>query len=275
MMLNKRRRWLHSSRVKLPLANMSASRFLVSTCLIWIWWSKWILSNNQKSAAVWVLDTCLIDGLLPFMTILITASSSSKMYNWASNEDRTLPTRARDAHFFSCAHVQERIINAHALAQECVDCLSLRVHQKSSVRLMRTLLGVPDPFPSFPSTPTVTPTGGNECKYLGRSTGRSTVRPNGWAGASSEVMSPRASSKSAVSTRRSTSPRERTASTLTSMTSPPQLLHLRSRRPWKWNSWLHHCSLRSEKWVLTSSVSLIFGKQRRGAASSSQHLQVC
>ena len=32
MMLNKRRRWCHSSRVKLPLVRMSASWFRVSTC---------------------------------------------------------------------------------------------------------------------------------------------------------------------------------------------------------------------------------------------------
>ena len=36
MMLNKRRRWSHSSRLKLPLINMSASWFLVSANLIWI-----------------------------------------------------------------------------------------------------------------------------------------------------------------------------------------------------------------------------------------------
>ena len=37
----------------------------------------------------------------------------------------------------------------------CLECLSLCVHQKSFVRIMfrRTLLGVLDPFPSFPSTP--------------------------------------------------------------------------------------------------------------------------
>ena len=43
-MLNKRRRWFHSSREKLSLVRMSASLFLVSTYLIWLWG----------------LDTCLI-----------------------------------------------------------------------------------------------------------------------------------------------------------------------------------------------------------------------
>ena len=46
--------------------------------------SKLILSNNQSRATLWVLETCLIVGLLPFMIILITASLSSKMYNEAS-----------------------------------------------------------------------------------------------------------------------------------------------------------------------------------------------
>ena len=45
---------------------MSASWFLVSTYLIWIIGSKLILLNNLSSATLWVLDTCLIVGLLPF-----------------------------------------------------------------------------------------------------------------------------------------------------------------------------------------------------------------
>ena len=47
------------------------------------------------------------------------------------------------------------IINAHALAQEHVGCLSPRAYQKSSVRVTfrRTLLDVPNPFPSLCSTP--------------------------------------------------------------------------------------------------------------------------
>ena len=80
----KRRRWSHSSRVKLPLVDMSASWFLVSTCLIWILGSKLVLSKNQSIATLWILDTCLIVGLLPLMIILITALLSSKMYNWDS-----------------------------------------------------------------------------------------------------------------------------------------------------------------------------------------------
>ena len=46
--------------------------------------SKLILSNNQSRATLWVLETCLIVGLLPFMIILITASLSSNTYNEAS-----------------------------------------------------------------------------------------------------------------------------------------------------------------------------------------------
>ena len=43
--------------------------------------SKLTLSNNQSNATLWVLDTCLIVGLLLFIIILISASLSSKMYN--------------------------------------------------------------------------------------------------------------------------------------------------------------------------------------------------
>ena len=57
---------------------------LVSMCLIWILGSRLILSNNQSRATLWVLETCLIVGLLPFQIILITASLSSNTYNKAS-----------------------------------------------------------------------------------------------------------------------------------------------------------------------------------------------
>ena len=40
--------------------------------------SKLTESNNQSNATLWVLDTCLIVGLVPFVIILITASLSSK-----------------------------------------------------------------------------------------------------------------------------------------------------------------------------------------------------
>ena len=84
MMLNKHKKWFHSFLDKLPLVGMSASCFLVSTYLIWILGSKLTLSNNQSRATLWVLDTCLNVGLRPLMIILITASLSSKMYNWDS-----------------------------------------------------------------------------------------------------------------------------------------------------------------------------------------------
>ena len=67
---------------ELPSVSMSASWFLVSTYLIWISGSKSVLSINQSSATLWVLDKCLIVGLLPLISILITAPLSSKMYNW-------------------------------------------------------------------------------------------------------------------------------------------------------------------------------------------------
>ena len=62
---------------------MSASWFLVSMYLIWIFWSKVIQSNNQSRATLWVLETCLIVGLLPLIIILITASVSSNTYSKA------------------------------------------------------------------------------------------------------------------------------------------------------------------------------------------------
>ena len=81
--MNKWRRLFHSSRVKLPLVNLSARWCLVSMYLFWILGSELILSNNQSKATLWVHETCLIVGLRPFMIILITASLSSKMYNKA------------------------------------------------------------------------------------------------------------------------------------------------------------------------------------------------
>ena len=76
IMLNKRRRWFHSSRVKLSLVGMSLSWFLVSIYLIWILESRLIRSNSQSRATLWVLETYLIVGLLPFIIILMTASHS-------------------------------------------------------------------------------------------------------------------------------------------------------------------------------------------------------
>ena len=86
-MLNKHRRWFHSSRVKCPLVKMSASWFLDPTYQIWILGSTLILSKNQSRAALWVLETCLRVRLLPLMIILISASLSSKTCNAPSREE--------------------------------------------------------------------------------------------------------------------------------------------------------------------------------------------
>ena len=92
MMFNKRRRWFHLI-TRRTLFGQHVSELVfgvwstcpqVSTNLIWILRSKLILSNVQSKANLWVLDTCLIVRLLPLMIILITASYSSKMYNWDS-----------------------------------------------------------------------------------------------------------------------------------------------------------------------------------------------
>ena len=60
---------------------------------IWFgfWVPSWSYQNNLSRATLWVLDTCLIVGLRPLIVILITASLSSKMYNWDSPwEERVL-----------------------------------------------------------------------------------------------------------------------------------------------------------------------------------------
>ena len=49
------------------------SVFGVNTCDLDMGPSR-ILSDNQSNATPWLLDTCLIVGLLPLMIILITAS---------------------------------------------------------------------------------------------------------------------------------------------------------------------------------------------------------
>ena len=90
LMLNKYKKRFHSSRVKFPLVSMSASWFLVSIYFIWILGSKLIRSNSQSKATLWVLETCLIVGILHLIIILITASLSSNKNNKASlREDWT------------------------------------------------------------------------------------------------------------------------------------------------------------------------------------------
>ena len=66
------------------MVSTSASWFLVSMYLFWILGSKLIRSKNQSRATLWVLETCLIVGILPFIIILITASLFSNTYNKAS-----------------------------------------------------------------------------------------------------------------------------------------------------------------------------------------------
>ena len=75
---------------EIPLLSMSANWFLVSQYLIRILESKLFRSDNQWRATLWVLETCLILGLLPAMIILITGSLSSNTKNKASwGEDWT------------------------------------------------------------------------------------------------------------------------------------------------------------------------------------------
>ena len=66
LILNKLNKWVHSSRVKFTLVKMSASWFLISMYLIWILESRFIRSNNQSRATLWVLETCLVVGTPSF-----------------------------------------------------------------------------------------------------------------------------------------------------------------------------------------------------------------
>ena len=67
--------------MKFLLVKMSANWFLVSMYLIWILESRLIRSNCQSRAILWVLETCLSVGLLPFMIILIIVLLSSNTLN--------------------------------------------------------------------------------------------------------------------------------------------------------------------------------------------------
>ena len=66
-----------------PLLTCLRVWFMESTHVIRNFGSKKNMSNNRSLATLWVLETCLRVGLLPLMVILITASSSSKMYKIA------------------------------------------------------------------------------------------------------------------------------------------------------------------------------------------------
>ena len=54
-----------------PFVRMSASWFLVSTNLIWIWDPSWLCQIAQSSATLWERDTCLMIGLLPCTIIYL------------------------------------------------------------------------------------------------------------------------------------------------------------------------------------------------------------
>ena len=66
MMFNKRRRWSHSSRVKFPLVDMSASWFFWCRCTwFWILGPNWCWSNNQSRATLcsWHVSHCWTSAL--------------------------------------------------------------------------------------------------------------------------------------------------------------------------------------------------------------------
>ena len=74
----------HSSRVKFSLDQYVCELVFGVDELDLDFGSKLIRSNNQSRATLWVLEKCLIVGLLPLMIVLITASLSFNTYNKAS-----------------------------------------------------------------------------------------------------------------------------------------------------------------------------------------------
>ena len=93
MMSKRCNKLCHSSRVKLPLVRMSASWFLFSTYLIWTFGSRLILSDNQSRATRWVRETCLIVGLLPSITVILShRDARSKKLDLCLIDPRSDPT---------------------------------------------------------------------------------------------------------------------------------------------------------------------------------------
>ena len=82
MTLNKHKKWFHSSRMKFPLVQMSASWFLESTYLFESCGRKWFcrIASQEQLCGSWKHVT--LSGFFLFMVILITASLSLKMYNF-------------------------------------------------------------------------------------------------------------------------------------------------------------------------------------------------
>ena len=77
------------------LVRMSAICLEISPHLIWILESRIIRENNQSRATLWVLETCLMVGLLPYMIILITASLSTQPYRvWETSSTTHEPYRS-------------------------------------------------------------------------------------------------------------------------------------------------------------------------------------
>ena len=80
----------HSLRVKFCFARVSASWFSDSTYLMLIFGSRLILSNSQSKAIRWVLDTCLIVGLLSLMIIFILASYNCDSFSESNAFERII-----------------------------------------------------------------------------------------------------------------------------------------------------------------------------------------
>ena len=90
LILNKLQQMIPLITCEISFVSMSASWFLVSMYLIWILESRLIRSNNQSRATLWVLETCLIVGLLPLISSWSLLHCPQNTYNKASwREDWT------------------------------------------------------------------------------------------------------------------------------------------------------------------------------------------
>ena len=150
------------------------------------------------------------------------------------NEDRT---RGTDAYFFSCTRDQRTCVGSRLDGQGHVDCLSPRAHQKSLILPVFRGTLHESQFSSAQfglivllctTCTDITAAHGNEYEPPASLREEVSSLADWPSRALTQVVSPIPSSKSAMSTRRSVSLRERTASTQTSTISRPRWLHLKS-----------------------------------------------
>ena len=139
------------------------------------------------------------------------------------------------------------------LDQSCVSSRDRKFTRKFRGTLLESQFSSPSPFSSFCSAPLLAQT---SLLNAGMSQNLCVISQGGLF--FGRVTEPSLPPKSAVSTHRSTSLRERTVSTQTSMISRPRWLHLQLQ-PWR-------------KWDSLNPFG-VSGSRQQAAASGSQHLQ--